>query len=159
MDFVITFFRDILDGPIYIIVAIISGILICSCIGYLAEVSINKKKAKEQYDNEHYQETANSHDNSAVSMKTKTIVPNATNPINNIGGQVVSTNVDVSVNEIQNNNSVAPQQPSNAMSQPQQSSPIPEMQSTQVLSGVQNIPSAPINTPNIDINSMQNINK
>lgn len=159
MDFIITFFRDILDGPVYIIVAIISGILICSCIGYLAEVSINKRKAKEQYANEHYQETGNSHDNSAVSMKTKTIAPNANNPINNIGSQVVSTNVEVPMNEIQNNNSVAPQQPSNAMSQPQQSSPIPEMQSTQVLSGVQNIPSAPINTSNIDVNSMQNINK
>lgn len=92
-------------------------------------------------------------------MKTKTIVPNATNPINNIGGQVVSTNVDISMNEIQNNNSVVPQQPSNAMNQPQQSSPIPEMKSTQVLPEVQNIPSAPINTPNIDVNSMQNINK
>lgn len=159
MDFIITFFRDILDGPVYIIVAIISGILICSCIGYLAEVSINKRKAKEQYDNEHYQETGNSYDNSAVSMKTKTIAPNANNPINNIGGQVVSTNVEVPMNEIQNNNSVAPQQPSNVMSQPQQSSPIFEMQSTQVLPGVQNIPSAPINTSNIDVNSMQNINK
>ena len=45
MDFIIMFFRDILDGPLYIIVAIISGILICSCIGYMAEVSLNKKKA------------------------------------------------------------------------------------------------------------------
>lgn len=153
MDFVITFFRDILDGPIYIIVAIISGILICSCIGYLAEVSINKKKAKEQYDNEHYQETNNSYDNSAVSMKTKTIVSDATNPINNIGGQVVSTNVEVPAEQIQYNNSGVSQQSSNTISQPQQPSPIPEMQSAQT------IPSAPINTPNIDVNSMQNINK
>ena len=53
MDFVITFFRDIVDGPLYIVVAIISVILICSCIGYLAETSINKKKAKQEYDESH----------------------------------------------------------------------------------------------------------
>ena len=53
MEFVITFFRDILDGPLYIVVAIISVILICSCIGYLAETSINKKKAKQEYDESH----------------------------------------------------------------------------------------------------------
>lgn len=54
MDFIITFFRDILDGPLYIVVAVISGILICSCIGYLAERSMIKKKEKEQYDKEHF---------------------------------------------------------------------------------------------------------
>lgn len=53
MDFIITFFRDILDGPLYIIVAIISGILICSCIGYMAEVSLNKKKAEKEYEESH----------------------------------------------------------------------------------------------------------
>lgn len=53
MDFIITFFRDILDGPLYIMVAIISGILICSCIGYMAEVSLNKKKAKKEYEESH----------------------------------------------------------------------------------------------------------
>lgn len=53
MDFIITFFRDILDGPLYIIVAIISGILICSCIGYMAEVSLNKKKVKKEYEESH----------------------------------------------------------------------------------------------------------
>ncbi len=49
MDFIITFFRDILDGPVYIIVSIICGILICSCIGYLAERSLKKKQEKEKY--------------------------------------------------------------------------------------------------------------
>lgn len=159
MDFIITFFRDILDGPLYIIVAIISGILICSCIGYLAEVSINKKKAKEQYDNEHYQETSNSNDNSAVSMKTKTIVPDATNPINNIGGQVVSANVEIPMNQVQYNSSVVPPQPSNTMNQQPQTSSIPEMQNNQVLPDAQNIPSSPVNPPNIGVDYMQNINK
>lgn len=49
MDFIIVFFRDILDGPVYVVVAIICGILICSCIGYLAEKRINKKKEKNRY--------------------------------------------------------------------------------------------------------------
>ena len=49
MDFLITFFRDILSGPVYIVVAIISGILICSCIGYLAERSIKKREKDKEY--------------------------------------------------------------------------------------------------------------
>lgn len=45
MDFMIVFFRDILDGPLYIVVASICSILICSCIGYLGERYLNEKKA------------------------------------------------------------------------------------------------------------------
>ena len=48
MDFVIVFFRDVLDGPLYIAIVVINSILICSCIGYLAEQSLNRKKAKEK---------------------------------------------------------------------------------------------------------------
>lgn len=44
MDFVIVFFRDILDGPLYIVVASICSILICSCIGYLGERYLKEKK-------------------------------------------------------------------------------------------------------------------
>ena len=51
MDFVIVFFRDVLDGPLYIAIVVINSILICSCIGYLAEQSLNRKKAKEKYAN------------------------------------------------------------------------------------------------------------
>ena len=43
MDIIVVFFRDILDGPLYIIVALISGILFCSCIGYLAEQNNSRK--------------------------------------------------------------------------------------------------------------------
>ena len=50
MDIIISFFRDTLSGPLYIVVLIICVILICSCIGYLAEVSLNKKKAKQEID-------------------------------------------------------------------------------------------------------------
>lgn len=53
MDFIIIFFRDILNGPLYIVVAIISGILICSCIGYLAEQSELKKKNTQKQESEY----------------------------------------------------------------------------------------------------------
>lgn len=49
MDFIITFFRDILDGPVYIVVTVICSIFICACIGYLAEKKQKQKKEREQY--------------------------------------------------------------------------------------------------------------
>ncbi len=49
MEFIITFFRDILDGPVYIVVTVICSILICACIGYLAEKRQLKKRKEEQY--------------------------------------------------------------------------------------------------------------
>ena len=44
MDFVIVFFRDVLDGPLYIAVSIVCSILICSCIGYMGEKYLVEKK-------------------------------------------------------------------------------------------------------------------
>lgn len=38
MENIIHFFRDILDGPLYVIVVIISILLLCVCIGYLIYV-------------------------------------------------------------------------------------------------------------------------
>lgn len=49
MDFVIVFFRDILDGPLYIAIVIINFILICSCIGYLADNYLKRKQAATAY--------------------------------------------------------------------------------------------------------------
>ena len=51
MDFIIVFFRDILNGPLYIAICVINSILICSCIGYLGEQYLNKKNAAKQYNN------------------------------------------------------------------------------------------------------------
>lgn len=51
MDFIVVFFRDILDGPLYISIVIINSILICSCIGYLADNYLKRKKAIEDYNN------------------------------------------------------------------------------------------------------------
>lgn len=49
MDIVISFFRDTLDGPFYIVWVIILVIFIFACIGYLAEKGINKKHERERY--------------------------------------------------------------------------------------------------------------
>ena len=49
MDIVISFFRDTLDGPFYIVWVIFCVILIFACIGYLAEKGIKNKKEKEKY--------------------------------------------------------------------------------------------------------------
>ena len=49
MDTVISFFRDTLDGPFYIVWVIILVIFIFACIGYLAEKGINKKHERERY--------------------------------------------------------------------------------------------------------------
>ena len=49
MDTIIGFFRDTLDGPIYIVWVVGCLILIFACIGYLAEKGIKNKKEKEKY--------------------------------------------------------------------------------------------------------------
>lgn len=95
MDFIVVFFRDILDGPLYIIVALISGILFCSCIGYLAEQNNLKKAAKEKFNNS-YATVANI-DNSvsnSVSTTSSKATPTLNQPVvppntnTNVGGAV-----------------------------------------------------------------------
>lgn len=46
----ISFFRDFLSGPLYIVVVVISVIGIFACIGYLAERSIKEKEEKKKYE-------------------------------------------------------------------------------------------------------------
>lgn len=70
MDFIVTFFRDILDGPIYIIVVILNSILICSCIGYLGERYLNNKKKKESYINVNGVNVQNSEYNSPINVSS-----------------------------------------------------------------------------------------
>lgn len=53
MDFVIVFFRDVLDGPLYIAVSIVCSILICSCIGYMGEKYLEEKKEGEEFASKH----------------------------------------------------------------------------------------------------------
>lgn len=80
MEFIITFFRDILNGPLYIVVSVISGILICSCIGYLAEQSQLKRKAKEKTSLEY----ADLSQTSNVSTQSNGITNNVSQQPNNI---------------------------------------------------------------------------
>lgn len=110
MDFIVIFFRDILDGPLYIIVALISGILFCSCIGYLAEQNNLKKKAKEKLNNS-YATVANidnsvnanastSANTTSVSTSSSTIT---STPTSSSIGQV---GANQSVNNGQDNNNI-----------------------------------------------------
>ena len=66
MDYIITFFRDILDGPLYIVVVIVCAILICSCIGYLGEQYLNKKKAKDEFEATHAEVAPDSSSNETL---------------------------------------------------------------------------------------------
>ena len=57
LDLIISFFRDILSGPLYIVVVVISVIGIMACSGYLAEATLKQKelekKQKEMYAHVH----------------------------------------------------------------------------------------------------------
>lgn len=86
MDIILTFFRDVLDGYTYIIVSIVSGILICSCIGYLAEVNINKQKLKKKYEESHTKiEDGNQTNTKVISneqLQQSVVVPQNSTQIN-----------------------------------------------------------------------------
>lgn len=102
MDFFITFFRDILDGPTYTIVSIICGILFCSCIGYLAEVHFNKKKQAIEYQNTHAEVSLNTPNN----MGNMNMQPNVQQNM-----QSMNQNYASAPNVFQNNqeiNNIAP---------------------------------------------------
>lgn len=44
LDIIISFFRDVLSGPVYIVVLVVGIIGICACIGYLAEETMKRKE-------------------------------------------------------------------------------------------------------------------
>ncbi len=88
MDYVIEFFRDTLDGPLYIVVVVICVILIFACIGYLAEKSINAKKEKEKYASVGDNEATHSSDTGAA---LEEVVPNTDV---NVDAQVLETPVE-----------------------------------------------------------------
>ena len=98
MKFLLWFFRDFLDGPLYIIVLIINIILICAGIGYFAEKSQIQKKKKQKFDNNY------------VSISNPTI--QSTNTNNNFVNQDINTNSNVINGNIKNavtiNNNYAP---------------------------------------------------
>lgn len=77
MDFVVVFFRDILDGPLYIAIVIINSLLICSCIGYIADNYLKRKKAKEAYNNTYVSVDSNA----GISVATESITTQATSQV------------------------------------------------------------------------------
>lgn len=110
MDFIVIFFRDILDGPLYIIVALISGILFCSCIGYLAEQNNLKKKAKEKLNNS-YATVANIDNsvNANVSISANTTsAPTSSSTITSMptATSIGQVGANQSVNNGQDNNNI-----------------------------------------------------
>ena len=71
MDFIISFFRDFLDGPLYIVVTVICVILICSCIGYLGEQYLKSQEEKKAFEATHAAIEQNSID--ATSLVTQNV--------------------------------------------------------------------------------------
>ncbi len=96
MDFIISFFRDVLDGPLYIAVVVINVILICAGIGYFAERSQNKKaerqKNKDSYVDISGLETQNSSYNKQSSIVSNNNVVNPFSmPSNVVSGKTQSS--------------------------------------------------------------------
>lgn len=50
MDFIISFFRDFLSGPVYVVVVVISVIGIIACIGYLVDAISKQKEEQKKYE-------------------------------------------------------------------------------------------------------------
>lgn len=94
MDIVISFFRDTLDGPFYIVWVVVLVILIFACIGYLAEKGINKKHEREKY------ATVNGNDGD-VSIIQDVVV---TEPVQNEVAQASLSDNTVVSNDINTNN-------------------------------------------------------
>ena len=77
---IISFLRDFLSGPLYIVVAIISAIGIIACIGYLAEATLKQKelekKQKGMYAEVHFLPTDES-SASAIATNVETALSSA----------------------------------------------------------------------------------
>ena len=107
MNLIIGFFRDVLDGPLYIIVTVICVILICSCIGYLAEQSLNKKKQKQEYEETHATVSSEETPQQQVNTQSVNQTTNNTNSTNVIDQNMI--NESAPTNQTLQNNTI--QQP------------------------------------------------
>lgn len=95
MDFVIVFFRDVLDGPLYIAVSIICSILICSCIGYMGEKYLAEKKEGEDFASKH----ATADDKPLTAEEAKKALETATSQTAENGEAVAQAAADVAASE------------------------------------------------------------
>ena len=89
MDSFVKFFRDTLNGPLYIVVVVICVILIFACIGYLAEKSINAKKEKEKYANVKSDDVVNVKPLEEVNNVTPSVSEVVNAPSSGVGQEVV----------------------------------------------------------------------
>lgn len=93
MEVILSFFRDFLSGPLYIVVVVFSVIGIIACIGYLAEASLKQKelekKQKEMYAEVHFlpTDTASA---SSIAANAETVLSSA--QINQVGN-AAATNI------------------------------------------------------------------
>ena len=89
MDSFVKFFRDTLNGPLYIVVVVICVILIFACIGYLAEKSINAKKEKEKYADVKSDDVVNVKPLEEVNNVTPSVSEVVNAPSSGVGQEVV----------------------------------------------------------------------
>ena len=89
MDSFVKFFRDTLNGPLYIVVVVICVILIFACIGYLAEKSINAKKEKEKYANVKSDDVVNVKPLEEVNNVTPSVSEGVNAPSSGVSQEVV----------------------------------------------------------------------
>ena len=95
MDFVIVFFRDVLDGPLYIAVSIICSILICSCIGYMGEKYLEEKKEGEEFASKH----TSADDKPLTAEEAKKVLQTATSQTAENGEAVAQAAADAAQSE------------------------------------------------------------
>ncbi len=102
MDVIISFFRDFLSGPLYIVVVVFSVIGIVACIGYLAEATLKQKelekRQKEMYAEVHFLPTD---DVSAASIASNAVTTISSAQLQHVGN-VVTTNVAQTENVVTN---------------------------------------------------------
>ena len=105
MDFVIVFFRDVLDGPLYIAVSIVCSILICSCIGYMGEKYLEEKKEGKEFASKH----TSVDDKPLTAEEAKKVLQTATSQTTENGEAVAQAAADAAQSE-----AVAEQSPEGA---------------------------------------------
>ena len=109
VDVVISFFRDFLSGPLYIVFVVISVIGICACIGYLAEGTIKQKeqekKNEEDLSHVHLVEEGNGTGVYVSSDAKSAIKENPFQSVGNVGNASIS-NVPLNsvISNSENNN-------------------------------------------------------
>lgn len=90
---IISFFRDFLSGPLYIVVVVISVVGIIACIGYLAEATLKQKelekKQKKMYAEVHFLPTDES---SATSIASNVETSVSSAQLQQVG-DVTTTNI------------------------------------------------------------------